>query len=164
KLRASYGSLGNQNVANYLYIPTINVNAESPWIIGSSRPPYALTPGILSENLTWETITMANFGFDAGLLDNQLSVTFDMYSRKTTDMFGPQETLPYTLGTGTPTANNASLSTKGFELIVGWQEVINSDFSYDVQLSVGDYRSKILNYRSEERRVGNEGSSRTEPT
>ena len=149
KLRASYGSLGNQNVANYLYIPTINVNAESPWIIGSSRPPYALTPGILSENLTWETITMANFGFDAGLLNNQLSVTFDMYSRKTTDMFGPQETLPYTLGTGTPTANNASLSTRGFELIVGWQEVINSDFSYDVQLSVGDYRSKILNYRNE---------------
>lgn len=149
KLRASYGSLGNQNVANYLYIPTINVNAESPWIIGGARPPYALTPGILSENLTWETITMANFGFDAGLLNDQLSVTFDMYNRKTTDMFGPQETLPYTLGTGTPTANNASLSTKGFELILGWREVISSDFSYDVQLSLGDHQSEILEYRNE---------------
>ncbi len=149
KLRASYGSLGNQNVSNYLYIPTINVNAETPWIIGNSRPPYALTPGILSENLTWETITMANFGFDAGLIDNKLMVTFDMYSRKTTDMFGPQETLPYTLGTGTPTANNASLSTKGFEVILRWHESVNQDFSYDVQLSMGDYRSRILEYRNE---------------
>src|SRR5690606_36777456 len=121
----------------------------SPWIIGSSRPPYALTPGIQSEHLTWETITMANVGVDAGLRNNQLSVTIDMDSRQTTDMFGPQEAVPYTLGPGTPAANNARVATRGFELIVGWQEVINSDFSYDVQLSVGDYRSKILNYRNE---------------
>jgi hypothetical protein len=64
-------------------------------------------------------------------------------------MFGPQETLPYTLGTGTPTANNASLSTKGFELILNWHDRIGSEFSYNAQVSIGDNRSKILQYRND---------------
>jgi TonB-linked SusC/RagA family outer membrane protein len=149
KIRGSYGSLGNQNVANYLYIPTVTVNPETPWIINSARPPYALTPNILSENLTWETITMANIGIDASFLRNRLSLTLDVFDRKTTNMFGPQATLPYTLGTGTPTANNASLSTKGFELILNWNDRIGSDFSYNAQISIGDNKSKILKYRNE---------------
>ncbi|MEO8962712.1 MAG: TonB-dependent receptor [Ginsengibacter sp.] len=148
KIRGSYGALGNQNVAAYLYIPTVNVNPEAPWIIGNARPPYALTPRIISENLTWETITMTNIGVDAAFLDNRLDLTFDMYDRKTTNMFGPQETLPYTLGTGTPTANNASLSTKGFELILNWHDRLGSDFSYNAQISIGDSKSKILKYRN----------------
>ena len=149
KIRASYGSLGNQNVANYLYIPTITVNAETPWIIGNERPSYASTPSIISQNLTWETITMANFGVDASFLENRLSLTFDAFNRKTTNMFGPQATLPYTLGASTPTANNASLSTKGFELMLGWQDNIGAEFSYNVQFNIGDNRSKILEYRNE---------------
>lgn len=149
KIRGSYGSLGNQNVAAYLYIPTVNVNPQTPWIINNARPPYASTPGIISENLTWETITMTNLGIDAGFLNNRLGLTFDVYNRKTTKMFGPQETLPYTLGTGTPTANNASLSTKGFELILNWNDRIGSNFSYNAQISIGDSRSKILQYRNE---------------
>lgn len=149
KIRGSYGSLGNQNVANYLYIPTINVNPETPWIIGNARPPYALTPNIISQNLTWETITMTNIGIDAAFLDNRLVLTFDYFSRKTTNMFGPQATLPYTLGTGTPTANNASLTTKGFELILNWHDRIGREFLYNAQLSIGDNKSKILQYRNE---------------
>jgi TonB-linked SusC/RagA family outer membrane protein len=149
KIRGSYGSLGNQNVANYLYISTINVNAETPWIKNNARPPYATTPGIISDNLTWETITMTNVGVDAAFLNNRLDLTFDVFNRKTTNMFGPQATLPYTLGAGTPTANNASLSTKGFELILNWHDRIGSDFSYNAQISIGDNRSKILRYRNE---------------
>ena len=149
KIRGSYGSLGNQNVEKYLYIPRIRVNSETPWIIGNVRPPYAPIPDIISDNLTWETITMANIGIDAAFLNNRLNLTFDVFNRKTTNMFGPQATLPYTLGTVTPWANNASLSTKGFELILNWNDRIGSEFSYNAQISIGDNRSKILQYKSQ---------------
>lgn len=149
KIRGSYGSLGNQNVDKYLYIPRIKVNSETPWIIGNARPPYAQTPNIISDRLTWETITMTNIGIDAAFLNNRLSLTFDVFNRKTTDMFGPQATLPYTLGTSTPWANNASLSTKGFELTLNWNDRIGSAFSYNAQISIGDNRSKILQYKSQ---------------
>ncbi len=69
KLRGSYGSLGNQNIldpnnpnygyngAYYQYVSTIPVQNELNWILANQRPPVAGVPLLLSENLTWETIS-----------------------------------------------------------------------------------------------------------
>src|SRR5690606_40251765 len=84
-----------------------------------------------------------------GCLDHRLDMTLDFFTRRTSDLFGPQETLPYTLGAGTPTANNAELETRGFELILKWRDRISSDFSYHAQFVLGDNRSTILNYKNE---------------
>ena len=146
KIRASYGSLGNQNVANYLYLPTIPTGNELNWIIDGTRPAYANVPGLISDDLTWETITTLNLGLDAKFLKNRLSLTFDWYNRVTSDMLGNTTTLPYLLGAATPLANNAELSTKGYELVVGWEDQPSSSFSYNVSVSLGDNRSKILKY------------------
>ncbi|MCD6598232.1 MAG: TonB-dependent receptor, partial [Bacteroidales bacterium] len=149
KIRASYGTLGNQNVASYLYIPSVPIYSETPWIISGQRPSYARTPGLISDGLTWEKVTTANFGLDAGFLNNRLGLNFDWFTRTTTDMFGPAETLPYTLGTSAPKANNAELETKGFELMLSWKDRVSSDFSYNVQIGIGDAKSTILKYVNE---------------
>lgn len=146
KVRGSYGSLGNQNVANYLYLSSINVSPEVNWIINNARPQYATVPSLISNNITWETITTLNLGLDASFFKSRLGVTFDWYHRKTTDMLGPTETLPFVLGAITPLANNADLSTKGYELVLNWNDAINQDFSYDFKFVLGDSKSKILSY------------------
>jgi len=153
KLRASYGSLGNQNVSSYLYIPTMPIHSQTPWILGGQRPLYSQVPSLISEDLTWETITTANFGVDAGFLDSRLNLGFDYFIRNTSNMFGPAETLPFTLGATPSKSNNAEMETKGFELILSWKNMVSSDLSYDVQLSLGDARSKIIKYRNEEGRI-----------
>lgn len=153
KLRLSYGSLGNQNVANYLYLPTIPLGNELNWIIDNERPSYANVPGLLSDDLTWETITTLNIGLDARLLRNRLSVTFDWYNRVTSDMMGPTINLPYLLGAATPRANNAELSTKGYEITIGWEDRTSASFSYNISLALGDNRSKILKYFNEKETI-----------
>lgn len=149
KLRASYGSLGNQNVNNYLYLSTIPVYNELSWIIDQERPVYATAPALISDNLTWETITTLNLGFDAGFLNNRLTLSFDWFSRKTTNMLGPSITLPYQLGASTPQTNNAELLTKGFELTLGWEDRVSQNFSYDLKIGLGDNRSTILKYKND---------------
>ncbi len=157
KLRVSYGSLGNQNVANYLYLATIPValnynpgNYSNPgYIIGDEIPLYASTPKIISNDLTWETITTFDVGFDADFLNNRLSLVFDWYERITSDMIGPSKQLPSVLGTSTPASNNAKLSTKGIELSIGWRDRVSSDFSYDVKVGLGDYKTTVLEYLNE---------------
>lgn len=149
KLRASYGSLGNQQVANYLYLSNVSVQSEAPWIIGGERPPYANTPGLISNNLTWETITTTNVGFDAEFLDNRLDVTFDWFHRKTSDMIGPSESLPGVLGTSAPEMNNATLETRGYEIALRWNDRLSPDFSYNVRASLGDNKTTILEYKNE---------------
>lgn len=153
KIRASYGSLGNQNVNLYSYLSTIGVGSELDWIINNERPQYANPPGLISNDLTWETITTTNIGLDVGFLKNRLQMTFDWYDRVTTDMLGPTQQLPYQLGTSTPQMNNAELSNKGFELVLTWRDRISSDLSYNVKVSLGDSRATIKKYLNEKKLI-----------
>jgi len=153
KIRGSYGSLGNQNVANYLYLSSVPVNSNLAYVLDGQRPVYAQIPGIISGDLTWETVTTLDLGLDAGFLNNRLGLVFDWYNRITTDMFGPSETLPAVLGTGVPYRNNAELSTKGFELSLSWKDRISSNLSYNVNISIGDSKSVILKYKNENERL-----------
>lgn len=146
KFRASYGSLGNQNVSNYLYLSIIPVTLRKDYLINGDRPLYASTPGMISNDLTWETITTLDFGFDAAFLNNRLNVVFDWYDRVTSDMIGPSEQLPSVLGVSAPTRNNAKMSTKGIELSVGWKDRISSDLSYEVKVGLSDYQTVIKEY------------------
>ncbi|SMD13260.1 TonB-dependent receptor [Pedobacter nyackensis] len=154
KLRGSYGALGNQNVDNYLYLSTIPIayrrnadNFANPgYLINNEVPLYAQIPRIVSDKLTWETITTLNFGVEAGFFKNRLNIVFDWYNRVTSDMIGVTPQVPSVLGTGVPLMNNAKLSTKGFELSLAWQDRISDNFSYNAKFTLGDSKTTILEY------------------
>jgi len=148
KIRASYGTLGNQNVAGlYPYLSTISVNTNLDWIMGDERPLYVSAPGLVSPDLTWETATTLNLGLDVEALNNRLSLTLDLFKRKTEDMFGPLESYPAVLGANPPRRNNASMETKGFELSLGWSDRIQN-LKYNVTAFVSDNVSKITKYQN----------------
>ena len=147
KIRGSYGSLGNQNVSSmYSYLEMMGMGAELDWIMGSARPQYTTPPGIVTSDLTWETITTLNLGLDAAFLNNRLQVNFDWYDRVTKDMMGPVEALPYQLGVSAPQKNNAEMSNKGFELVLSWRDRLSNNFSYNAKFSLGDSRATITKY------------------
>ena len=153
KLRASYGSLGNCNVANYLYLNIIPITINYDRIMdGNTRPMTANRPGITSDNLTWETVTALNIGLDAYFLNNRLSATIEWYNRITSAMMGPAQDLPATLGTNAPQENNAKMSTKGIEILLNWRDRIGSGFLYNVGITLGDNKSTILEYKNEDGR------------
>ncbi len=151
KIRGSYGSLGNQNVPNYLYLDIIPISANMNYVIGDERPNYVTnTPNIVSSNLTWETVTTLNIGIDAGFLDNRLWMTFDWFNRTTTEMFGPSIDLPAVLGASVPEENNATLETKGWEGTLIWKDRISSDLNYNIRVTLGDSKTTVLEYLNEE--------------
>lgn len=148
KIRASWGSLGNQNVSNYLYIETLGIGTNLNWIMGDERPDYVLAPGLVSEDLTWETSTTRNIGVDASSLNGRLSASFDIFERNTTNMFGPAEALPVTLGASVSQKNNASLQTRGAELTINWRDRIGQDFEYSIRATLADNVSEVTKYNN----------------
>ncbi len=150
KLRASYGALGNQDVANYLYVERLPISTNLPYIMGDERPNYVSMPDLISPGLTWEKVNSSNVGLDAGFLKNRLNLSFDYFVRNTYDMLGPAESLPAVLGTAVPKSNNATLRSKGFEFVLGWKDNIN-DFSYDVKFLLSDVNSTITKYYNPEK-------------
>lgn len=148
KVRASYGSLGNQSVNNYLFYATVPINTQLGYLLNNKRPNYLGAPGLVSSELTWETSNTIDIGLDTQLFNNRLSFTFDWYSRKTLNMLGPAEALPTVLGASVPLTNNADLKTNGFELNIGWKDNINNKVDYHVSFILSDYVSKVTRYNN----------------
>ena len=148
KIRASYGSLGNQSVSNYIYFATVPINTQLGYILNNTRPNYLGAPDLVSSDITWEISNTIDIGLDAALLNNRLSLSFDWYSRTTLDMLGPANALPVTLGASVPLTNNADLRTRGFELNISWRQLVNKDLNYNVSFVVSDFLSKVIKYNN----------------
>lgn len=97
KLRASFGSLGNQNVSSYYtYMRLISVSDFAGFTFGegSSMAKYATLGAPVASDLTWETSEQWDFGFDLTMLKNRLNITVDGYVRNTLNMLTDGVTLP----------------------------------------------------------------------
>ncbi|MGK6350714.1 TonB-dependent receptor [Parapedobacter sp. DT-150] len=148
KIRASYGSLGDQSVVGtYPFYPSLGVvrSTSNNWLFGGARESSVNAPGLVNPLLTWVTTTTLDFGTDLTFLRNRLNVSFDWYQRYMDDYIGPAESMPAFLGTGVPGTNSTAVETKGFELTVGWQDHIN-DFHYGVNAVWSDYRGFVRKY------------------
>lgn len=147
KIRASYGTLGNQLLDdNYPYIPTMGIGT-SPYIMSSGRIPYVSPPGLVSPTLTWETVVSKNLGLDITLLDGRLEAMFDIYTRDTQDML-MDVSMPSILGTSAPQSNAADLRTSGWELELNWRHAVSTDLHYNIGISLSDWTSEITKYEN----------------
>ena len=149
KIRASYGSLGNQQVSNYYYWDTIKTGTLSMLLNGTSKASYAHGTVPLSSDLTWETVTTTNVGIDLGFFNNRLNATADFFIRDTKDMLTKSMTLPAVYGSQAPKTNAADLRTKGYEISLSWRDDIKlagKTFSYGVAGSLGDLKTVITKF------------------
>jgi len=148
KLRASYGSIGNQNVNSYLYLPGMPVGLSSYlYTDTSSRPWQVGMPDMASVDLSWETVTTTDIGFDAQLLKNRLGFTFDWYQAVTSDLVSPGPQLPSVLGTTMPKKNDGEVTTKGWEVEVSWNSS-TEDFSYGAKVVLSDYKRTVTKFNN----------------
>lgn len=146
KFRASYGSLGNQNVkSNYPYIASFGVTQQTQYILNGGLPISVSPPGLVASDLSWETTKTVNVGVDMMLFD-KLYTNFDWYERRTVDMLTIGEKLPAVIGTDVPQRNNADMKTSGWELSLKWSDALASGLHYDVGLILSDYKSKITKF------------------
>lgn len=150
KLRASYGSLGNGNIASYAFQEIFNIS-QSGVILNGVRPQTTKIPQVLPDGLTWETSTTSNFGLDLTMLSGRLTFTGDAYIRKTTDMFTFGLTPPAVFGADVPKGNYADLTTRGWEVSLSWNDRIGKSekpFRYNVRLTLSDNKTKIDKYNN----------------
>ncbi len=156
KLRVSYGSLGNGNVAAYAYQELFGIY-QMGRLINGVRNQATGHPNVIPDGLTWETSTTTNVGIDFGALNSRLRFSGDYYIRKTTDMFTIGSTLPAVFGTSAPKGNYADMTTKGWEFSLTWRDqraLAGKPFSYDIRLTLSDHTSKLDKYNNPDKFIG----------
>jgi len=123
KLRASYGTTGNQNVlargadSNE---STIFGAAQAVRDLNSAQVGYgnAASFGVAqfaNEDLIWETTTQANIGVDFGMFKNRLTGSVDVYNRLTEDNYDGLN-LSAANGITNLNANAGSVQNRGIEV------------------------------------------------
>ena len=157
KLRASFGSLGNQNVSSYYtYMRLITVSDFAGYSFGegSSMAKYSTLSAPVSSDLTWETAQQWDFGFDLTMLKNRLNVTVDGYVRNTLNMLTDGIELPAVYGASVPDMNTADLQTKGYEISVSWRDqfqLASRPVEYSLGFNVSNYKSYITKYDNKDK-------------
>lgn len=146
KLRASYGEIGNQAIADYSYFANMNPEKAS-WILGAVRPMTLSTPGMISSNFTWEVAKTLDIGFDLSLFNNRFQATFDWYQRTTEGMLTAGRDFSAEAGADAPTQNAANLRNRGWEITLNYREQIG-DWSYRVGFNLYDSRTKITKFEN----------------
>ncbi len=142
RLRASWGQLGNQNIGLWRYLNTYNLDqsyAFNDAVVSGAAVTRAGNP-----NITWETTTMTNVGFDLGFLDNRMEVIAEYFWNLTEDIL-IELPIPPTIGVDAPTQNAASVSNNGYEISVKYYSPQRSDggFQYSLGLNFSDVKNKI---------------------
>ncbi len=148
KFRGSYGSLGNQNVGSYAYIPEMS-SYQSSMILDGQYPLCVDDPSLVSKSLTWEKVSTVNGGIDMEFFKNRLLFLLDVYNRYTKGMLVKGKTLPAVLGAGEPQMNAGNLKTQGEELSVQWKDnfmLCNSPFNWSVRFILADSKTFITKY------------------
>lgn len=139
KLRASWGELGNQNIADYWpYLTIINQNNNLSYSYNGTFAPGAAVTSLVDDNITWETTSSLDVGLDAGFLDNKVNVEADYFYKKTSDIL-VQLPIPLMMGGLTaPYENRGEMVNKGFEFILnlGNRQFGRDHFGYNIGLNL----------------------------
>ncbi|MDQ7949013.1 MAG: TonB-dependent receptor [Pedobacter sp.] len=146
KLRASYGTIGDQTVPNSLYLSLMDTPL-STWIGGgNARVVSVTTPPLVANDIEWQDITTANLGLDLGFLRNSLNFTLDVYQRDATNIIVPKEGIPATLGLDAPQSNYGALRTRGWEFAVDYNHKFENGIGINLRANISDARTTIEDY------------------
>ena len=140
KLRGSWGRLGNDQIADYLFQQTINLNSGN-YNFGNVLSTGA-TPGrIANPNIGWETTEQTNGGVDIEMLGSKLSFSGDVYNKQTSGILlaVPISTL---VGQTAPTQNAAAVSNVGWEGAVNWRSNVKT-FNYTFGFNIANNKNRI---------------------
>lgn len=159
KLRASYGSLGNQALdesryGNFPYLATYGINTKYGALLNGTRPVAVSVPGLVSASFTWETVNQIDFGFDASFFGGRLNTSFDWYRRNTKDILTAGQALPAVLGTSVPQENAADMKTVGWEVSLEWNDRLSNGFGYHIKGVLSDYQASITKFSNPTKLLG----------
>ena len=150
KIRAGYGTAGNDRIATTNSIP--------PYIAALGTYSTVLAPGgplqigfeptsLPNNGLVWEKTGQLNIGLDMGFFKNRITASIDYYNKKTAN-----NTLLFNVpvgqwwGLATQTINAGSIRNKGIELSISSDNIRLKDFSWNTTFNIAYNKQSVVSF------------------
>lgn len=143
KFRIGYGETGNQQIPNNSY--SAMLQAQNSGLGSGFLPSNYPNP-----NLVWESLNQTNFGLDFTALNSKLSVSLDLYNKRSKG-FLFQVPLPLYLtggggqygGVSAPYSNLGSMTNRGYDITLGYDTKSNGNFNWNTSLVISHYKNNL---------------------
>lgn len=153
KLKVSYGSVGNNRVGDFSYLPQFGNLVNSQGYPLNNQYYGGVTPFFYGNNdLTWETTNQLDLGLTLSLFKSKVSLELDYYNKLTKD-FLLGATLPalagYSNGANAQYQNTGEIRNRGFEVTLNTTNIDKKDFGWKTSFNISFNRSKILYFNNQ---------------
>jgi TonB-linked SusC/RagA family outer membrane protein len=144
KLRASYGTTGNDKIGDYKYLDAYGSNIWGP----TYQDAAALIPsGLFKPDLHWERSVKLEFGLELGFVKDRIMVSASWYRNRTSD---PLVIYPLALTTGfssiTANLNGVRIDNTGLELNVNTVNIRKRNFEWTTNVNLTLPKTRLKEY------------------
>ncbi len=149
KLRASWGLSGNNGIGDYSHVSVLGFDN---YAFGGQLAPGQVPGNFANENLGWEESETIDVGLDLGLFENRIVTSFDIYTKRNTDLL-LNIPVPTAIGFSSALTNIGEVLNKGWELEVTtrnttgalkWTTNINFSHNSNEVVQLGPENTPIL--------------------
>ncbi|WP_242091679.1 SusC/RagA family TonB-linked outer membrane protein [Aestuariivivens sediminicola] len=146
KLKTSIGQQGNDRILYSDATTTADRNYiayEDQYIVSNNNGNIGLSLQYQgNEDLTWETSTNFNAGFELGLFEDRVTVDAEYFERKVADLLFNTPQAP---SSGLPSfpENVGDMENKGFEVTVFAEPVRSKNFDWSINFNATHFKNEI---------------------
>jgi TonB-linked SusC/RagA family outer membrane protein len=144
KIRAGYGTNGNQDITSYAYTDKLSGQVNYPF--GSTVNYGYASSSLGNENVKWETSNQYNIGTDLSFLHGMFTLTVDYFYKVNHKMLVKQTNPPstgYTSESGSQWINNGDILNRGIEVGVEFKQRLG-DFNYSIAGNIATLHNEVL--------------------
>lgn len=147
KLRAGWGIVGNDQIANYAYLGRVGSGANYPF--GGSVQPGTFPASIENLDLKWEESEQTNIGIDISMFNNRINITADAYIKNTNDLL-LNAPLPTSTGFSSAIQNIGALQNRGIEFSVNTLNIDTDRLSWNTSFNISFNRNEVISLVGQE--------------
>ncbi|SHJ57388.1 TonB-linked outer membrane protein, SusC/RagA family [Reichenbachiella agariperforans] len=152
KLRASYGEVGDDQVAGrFLFADTWNYQYESQLgtagVTGEYSPyTWYRQTELGNPSVRWETVYKYNAGVDFGFFKGLISGSVDVFRDRREDiLIGDGRAVPFYFGASPPVANLGEMQTQGYEVVLNIEKNITNSLRVWASMNMTHAKDEIIN-------------------
>ena len=150
KLRVSYGVIGNQDISPY---STLALMSQTTTYFGTNTGVTGYWANTLATpDIKWEKTNQFDVGFDLGLWENRLTLSFDYFNKQTSDALLSTR-LPNYLGGTSYLINAGKVSNQGFDVALTANLWSNNAFHWDATINATYLKNKVKKLTAQEPRL-----------
>lgn len=143
RLRGGWGQTGNELIGTN---DALNLLRNNPWLPfgGTGGGFTAILPGtrLANPDLTWETTTQTNIGFDLGILNDRFNLSFEYYVKNTEDLLLTR-LVPRFTGRVDQVINAGEVQNKGIDISLSGRIIQNENFSWNMSANISSNKNEV---------------------